>query len=77
MFKVEYFSVDATTTPPLILSGTPADSSSVAVDIIGGTAQALGVNLDFIVTDRTVTWGSDMTGFDLNIDTIRVVYDQI
>lgn len=80
-FEVDYFTLaDGTTsdnTNYVVLTGTPIDSSNVAMDIIGGTAQALIG--DFGVTDSTVRW--DSTDFDLYGlmeagDKVRIIYDR-
>jgi len=81
-FEVDYFtlSVPEATNQYVTLSGTPTDSSNVAMDLIGGTAQLLkAVKGDFGVTANTVRW--DSTIFNLNGvltigDKIRVIYDR-
>jgi hypothetical protein len=69
-FKVDYFP-DATV-QYVVLSGTPVDTSSVALDIIGGTAQVFPG--DFSVTDSTVYWLDTTNVWDH--DKLRVIYDK-
>jgi hypothetical protein len=76
MFKVEYFTVDATSNY-VDLSSTPTDTSSVSLDVVGGTAQAMSV--DFDVEDGTrVSWEAFPldSQFDTTADIVRVMYDQ-
>lgn len=79
MFEVEYFTltlVDATN-KYIILAGTPVVSDNVAIDLIGGTAQAL--TGDFGVDSTQVKW--DNTSYNLysqmeSGDKLRVIYDK-
>lgn len=78
-FEVDYFTLSPAdaTNEYVVLNGIPVDSSNVAMDIIGGTAQALIG--DFGVTDSTVHW--DNTSYGLNgmldsSDNIRIIYDK-
>jgi len=76
MFKVEYFSVDSTSNY-VDLASTPSDTSSVSLDVVGGTAQAMP--LDFSVVDGTrVTWETTPldSQFDSTADIVRVMYDR-
>jgi len=74
--KVDYFTLnatDVTTNKYVTLSATP--DSSVALDIIGGTAQAFPG--DFTVTDTTVSWsGKPLDGSLAENDQLRVFYDR-
>lgn len=78
-FEVDYFTLTGTdaTNQYVTLSGTPKDTTNVAMDLIGGTAQALAG--DFGVAGQTVRW--DSTAYGLNgvlaaSDKIRVIYDR-
>ena len=78
-FNVEYFTllaVDATN-KYVTLDGTPVSSSSVALDVIGGTAQMY--TTDFIVSGIKVDWsglGLDTTASLAENDQLRVIYDR-
>ena len=76
-FKVEYFTLsplDTTTNKYVSLSNTPMDST-VALDVIGGTAQALPG--DFDVDGTKVEWGTlGLDGFLNDGDELRVLYDR-
>lgn len=78
-FEVEYFTLSPTdaTNGYLSLSGVPASSTNVAMDLIGGTAQAL--NGDFEVDGTQIRW--DNTSFNLygqmaSEDKVRIIYDR-
>jgi len=82
-FQVDYFSLsgaDATINKYVTLSGLPADTSSVALDIIGGTSQALGTLFtppDFGMDTSRLTWaGYGLDGTMAAGDSIRVIYDR-
>lgn len=78
-FEVEYFTlspVDATN-GYLSLNGVPASSTNVAMDLIGGTAQALSG--DFAVDGTRIRW--DNTSYNLydqmaTGDKVRIIYDR-
>ena len=76
-FKAEYFtlsSTDTTTNKFVSLSGTPLDST-VALDVIGGTAQAL--SSDFVVDGTNVSWlGESLDGQLNDGDQLRILYDR-
>jgi hypothetical protein len=80
-FKVEYFTlqpVDTTTNKYVNLSNTPADST-VALDVVGGTAQFQLGTLpgDFNVDGTKVEWaGLGLDGFLNDNDELRVLYDR-
>lgn len=79
MFEVEYFtlsSVDASNRY-VDLTGTPVSALNVALDTIGGTAQALSG--DFGVDSTKIKW--DSTSYNLynqlgTGDILRVIYDR-
>lgn len=79
-FEVEYFTLDSTDATNRYLGlvdGTPASATNVAMDLIGGTAQAL--NGDFIVDGTKVSW--DFTSSPLYPlmtagEKVRVIYDK-
>ncbi len=78
-FEVEYFTLTATdaTNEYVTLGGTPVVTDNVALDLIGGTAQALSG--DFGVDSTSVRW--DNTSYNLNGvlatgDKLRVIYDK-
>jgi hypothetical protein len=78
-FEVEYFTLTPTdsTNEYISLGGTPIVSDNVALDLIGGTAQALSG--DFAVDSTSVRW--DNTSYNLNGqlvtgDKLRVIYDK-
>ena len=78
-FEVEYFTLTPTdsTNEYISLGGTPIVSNNVALDLIGGTAQALSG--DFAVDSTSVRW--DSTTYNLNGqlvtgDKLRVIYDK-
>jgi broad specificity polyphosphatase/5'/3'-nucleotidase SurE len=59
------------------LDGTPVSPGSVALDLIGGTAQALGP--DFTVSGINLGWAGlnlDTTGPLAAGDLLRVIYDK-
>ena len=79
MFEVEYFTIDTTSAANkyIDLAGTPVVSDNVAMDLIGGTAQAL--TGDFGVDSTRVEW--DNTSYNLYSqistgDKIRIIYDK-
>jgi hypothetical protein len=78
-FDVNYFTlqpVDATNRF-VTLDGTPVSSNNVALDIIGGTAQALPS--DFTVSGATVRWdftSSNLNGLLAAQDQLRVIFDK-
>jgi hypothetical protein len=79
MFEVEYFQLNSTDTSNhyVALAGTPLSPTNVALDTIGGTAQA--INGDFGVDGTKVKW--DSTSYTLfsqlnDGDSIRVIYDK-
>lgn len=82
MFEVEYFTLTASdaTNRYVDLSGTPVDSSNVAMDIISGTAQLLTDSSgDFGVDSTRIVW--DTTSYNLydqlgTGDKIRIIYDR-
>ena len=78
-FEVEYFTLDATDSSNryVLLGGTPVSDDNVAMDLIGGTAQAL--TGDFGVDSSKVKW--DNTSYNLysqmaSGDKVRVIYDR-
>jgi hypothetical protein len=78
-FEVEYFTLTPTdsTNEYISLGGTPVVTDNVALDLIGGTAQALSG--DFVVDSTSVRW--DSTVYNLNGqlvtgDKLRVIYDK-
>lgn len=78
-FEVEYFTLTGTdaTNEYLSLSGTPIVADHVAVDLVGGTAQAL--TGDFGVDGTKILW--DSTSYNLNgllaeNDKMRAIYDR-
>jgi len=78
-FEVEYFDLDSTDSSNkyISLNGTPLDSNNVAMDLIGGTAQAL--TGDFGVDGTKITW--DNTNYNLydsmdSSDKVRIIYDK-
>lgn len=78
-FEVEYFTLDTTDSSNkyVDLTGTPLDSNNVALDLIGGTAQAL--NGDFAVDTTRVKWDSTSYGLYSLLaanDKLRVIYDR-
>jgi hypothetical protein len=79
MFEVDYFTLDATDSSNryVSLSGTPLSLTNVAVDLIGGTAQAL--DGDFGVDGTRVKWDNTSYGLYNLIgenDHIRIIYDR-
>jgi len=77
-FEVEYFTLDLTdqTNEYVLLGGTPVTPDNVALDLIGGTAQAL--TGDFTANSTSIRW--DNTSYNLNGvlmagDKLRVIYD--
>lgn len=81
-FKVDYFTLAAldATNKYVVLSGVPVDTSSVALDVISGTAQLMSDSSgDFAVTDSTVRWDSSSYGLNSQLitgDKLRVIYDR-
>lgn len=78
-FEVEYHTLDATdsSSRSLGLDGTPLSGDNVAMDLIGGTAQAL--NGDFSVDGTTIKWDNTSQGlYNLMAtgDNVRVIYDK-
>ena len=78
-FKVDYVMLDSTMEANryIELSGTPVDSSSVALDTISGTAQYL--DGDFAVDGTKVKWDSTIYGlyYDMTAgDKLRVIFDK-
>ena len=79
MFEVDYFTLTSTdaTNKYVSLTGTPASSTNVAMDLIGGTAQAL--TGDFAVDSTKVKWDSSSYGLYSMLgtgDKVRVIYDR-
>lgn len=79
MFEVEYFTLSSTdaTNRFVELDGVPVTANSVALDLIGGSAQAR--DGDFAVDGTNVKW--DSTVYDLypmlaTGDKLRVIYDK-
>lgn len=79
MFEVEYFTLDSTeaTNKFIELGGVPVSSTNVALDLIGGSAQAL--TGDFAIDGTNIKW--DSTSYDLYLllttgDKLRVIYDK-
>lgn len=76
-FEVDYFTLDATAVVQkyVTLSGLPSSPTDVAMDLIGGTAQA--INGDFAVDSTKVTWdGYTLDGTMSLGDQVRVIYDR-
>jgi hypothetical protein len=78
-FEVDYIPIDSTRAINryAALSGTPVDTGAVALDLIGGSAQA--ITTDFAVTDSTVRWDSSTYGLYNLVavgDNMRVIYDK-
>ena len=78
-FKVDYFTLVSSdaTNKYVVLSGVPVDSSSVALDVIQGTAQAFPT--DFVVDGTKVKWDFTASPLysDLSLaDQLRVIYDR-
>lgn len=78
-FEVEYFDLTATdaTNEFIPLGGTPVVADNVAVDLVGGTAQAL--TGDFGLDGTRIVW--DSTSYNLNGllatgDKMRAIYDR-
>ena len=78
-FDVEYFTLSAAdaTNEYLELTGTPIVPDNVAIDLVGGTAQAL--TSDFGVDGTKILW--DSTSYNLNGlmaegDKVRAIYDR-
>jgi len=77
--EVDYFTLSAQDSSNrfLPLSGTPVSTTNVAMDLIGGTAQAMAG--DFGVDGTRVVW--DSTAYQLYNqisagDRVRVIYDR-
>jgi hypothetical protein len=75
MFEVDYTTVGSDKF--VSLSGTPVTADNVALDTIGGTAQAL--DGDFYVDGTMVKW--DTTAYNLYSqlnagDNLRIIYDR-
>ena len=78
-FEVDYFTLDAADSSNkfLALNGTPISATNVAMDLIGGTAQAL--TGDFAVDGTRVKWDSPSYGLYNQLamgDKVRVIYDR-
>jgi len=80
-FEVEYFTLDTTSATVnqaiQLTTGVPSDSSDVALDLIGGTAQA--IDADFTVDGTNVSWdypSSNLYGLTTAGDKMRVIYDR-
>ena len=78
-FDVEYFTLTGAdaTNEFLELTGTPIVPDNVAVDLVGGTAQAL--TGDFGMDGTRILW--DNTSYNLNGlmatgDKVRAIYDR-
>jgi len=78
-FEVEYFTLNTSDASNgyLTLLGPPAIPDNVAMDVVGGTAQAL--TGDFGVDGSKIRW--DSTAFNLHSfmaagDKVRVIYDR-
>ena len=78
-FEVEYFTLTGAdaTNEYLELTGTPIVPDNVAVDLVGGTAQAL--TGDFGMDGTRILW--DNTSYNLNglmaeNDKVRAIYDR-
>jgi hypothetical protein len=79
MFEVEYFTLNATdsTNKYVALAGQPVSAGNVALDLIGGTAQA--ITGDFGVDGTKVKWDStvyNLYPFIATGDKLRVIYDR-
>jgi len=77
MFEVEYPEYDGTN-KFVFLDGVPLTPDNVALDTIGGTAQAL--NGDFGVDGTMIRWDSTIynlyyQNFDAG-DKLRIIYDR-
>jgi len=78
-FEVEYFTLTLTdkTNEYVLLGGTPVVPNNVALDLIGGTAQALSG--DFGVDSTSVKWDDatyNLNGVLAEGDRLRVIYDK-
>lgn len=78
-FETEYFELTPTdaTNEYIPLGGTPVVADNVAVDLVGGTAQALSG--DFGLDGTRIVW--DNTSYNLNGllasgDKMRAIYDR-
>lgn len=78
-FEVFYHQLDSadSTNKFFVLNGTPVGTDNVALDLVGGTAQA--VNNDFAVDGTRIKW--DNTSYNLNSllvtgDQVRVIFDR-
>ena len=79
MFEVEYKTLDATDASSrfVSLNGQPITADNVALDTIGGTAQAL--NGDFAVDGTNVKWDSTVYNLYSKLsvgDKLRIIYDR-
>ncbi|MBE3084739.1 MAG: hypothetical protein IMZ64_00800 [Bacteroidetes bacterium] len=79
MFEVEYKTLDATDTTNMFVSldGTPITADNVALDTIGGTAQAL--DGDFAVDGTRIKWDSTVYNLYSQLttgDKLRIIYDR-
>lgn len=77
MLDVFYKTLDSTDTANkyVSLDGIPLTADSVALDMIGGTAQYL--NGDFAVDGTKVTWNGYALDGTMSIgDKVRVIYDR-
>lgn len=78
-FEVEYFTLSATdaTNEYVALGGIAVSPANVALDVIGGTAQAL--TGDYGADATSVRWDSaayNLNGALAEADKIRVIYDR-
>ncbi len=78
-FEVEYFELSPSdaTNEYVSLGGVPVVADNVAIDLVGGTAQAL--TNDFAVDGTRIVW--DSTSYNLNGllatgDKMRAIYDR-
>ena len=81
--EVEYFQLDSTdvSNKYVTLAGTPMDALNVAMDTIGGTAQArnndFGVDTTTAAPTSYVRWGGYVLDGQLALnDRIRIIYDR-
>ena len=82
-FEVDYITLSPSdaSSRTTHLAGVPSDTSMVAMDIVGGTAQywSSGPASDFHVTDSTVKWdysGSPLYPLLTVGDKLRFIYDK-
>jgi len=81
--EVEYFQLDSTqaSNKYVELAGTPMDALNVAMDTIGGTAQArnndFGVDMTTSAPTTYIRWaGYNLDGQLVMADRIRIIYDR-